>query len=158
MPWNDAAARVTVPPSTAMNADLVLAIVLITSLATLVTCHCSLAFGLIRRHTVQRQGWLLLLPPTAWLAPYWGYRAGLRARSLVWTGSLIVYLVALLLALLDAPTSEGAAGLPRFDSNDDINPTASLAPGRKRSSARWRNWQKPATASDGRAARHVARL
>jgi uncharacterized membrane protein YhaH (DUF805 family) len=113
-----------------MNADLVLAIVLITSLATLVTCHCSLAFGLIRQHAVQRQGWLLLLPPTAWLAPYWGYRAGLRARSLIWTGSLVVYLVALLLAVLDVPTSEGAAGSPRFDSHDSVNPTASLLNGR----------------------------
>ncbi len=93
-----------------MTADLVLAAVLVTSLATLVTTHCALAFGLIRRDDLQRRGWLSLLPPTALLAPYWGYRAGLRVRSLLWTGSLIVYLVALLLALFDGSPAELSIG------------------------------------------------
>jgi hypothetical protein len=89
-----------------MNADLVLSIALVASFAALITSHCALAFGLIARRTVQREGWLLLLPVTAWLAPYWGYRAGLRVRTAIWTVSLVVYVVSLAISLGTDHTSD----------------------------------------------------
>lgn len=72
-------------------------IALMLSFALWVTVHCLLAFGLIRHG--DRGWWLLLLlvPPALFVAPYWGWKAGLKARSVVWTALLTAYLALLLL-------------------------------------------------------------
>ncbi|MDX2051761.1 MAG: hypothetical protein SFV15_05170 [Polyangiaceae bacterium] len=58
--------------------------------ATWVTAHVTLAWGLFTRG--QRLNALLaflVLP----LAPYWGWGARLRIRSVLWMASLLVYLL-----------------------------------------------------------------
>ncbi len=78
-----------------MTQDLIVSATLIVSFAVFVTAHCALAFRLV---TALQPSWRVvwtLLPPTAWLAAYWGYRAGLRGNVVVWGVSLLVYAVAL---------------------------------------------------------------
>jgi hypothetical protein len=72
--------------------DALLAVTLITSSALFLTNHAALAVGLARQHQPRWHVSFVLLPVTAWLAPYWGLRAGLRVRSVLWILSASVYL------------------------------------------------------------------
>jgi hypothetical protein len=61
-----------------------------------VTAHFALVFTLSERPPRFRAVVAFLVPP---LAPYWGFREGLRAWSSVWLLSLASYAAALALAL-----------------------------------------------------------
>jgi hypothetical protein len=68
---------------------------LLGSFALLVTVHVALAAGLFCRAPRWRGALALLLPP---LAPYWGMRERMRVRTSLWLGSLMVYIVARMVA------------------------------------------------------------
>ncbi len=72
--------------------DLAKVLALIGSFALLVTAHVALAAGLARKRPRWRSPVALLVPP---LALYWGHGAGMRLRSALWLGSLVLYLAAL---------------------------------------------------------------
>lgn len=75
---------------------IAVSIALVSSFALWATLHGVLAFGLIRRSPL---GWWLLLlafPITLWLAPYWGFKHGLKLRSAAWLLMLLMYVVLLL--------------------------------------------------------------
>jgi hypothetical protein len=63
---------------------IALAIVLLAFAAA----HAALVAGLAREGTWQRAVLALLVPP---LAPWWGYRAGMRLRALAWAAALALY-------------------------------------------------------------------
>jgi hypothetical protein len=58
------------------------------ALAVFVAAHGVLVVGLARRRAWGRAAIALLVPP---LAPWWGYRAGMRVAALVWGASLLLY-------------------------------------------------------------------
>jgi hypothetical protein len=68
---------------------------LVVAFATLVTAHVTLALGLLRRTPRWRAPVALVVPP---LAPFWGWLAGMRARSIVWVTAVVVYAVARVVA------------------------------------------------------------
>ena len=70
--------------------------VLVVSFAILVTTHVTLAFGLARRAPA---GKALLAFVVAPLAPWWGWRAHMRVRGLLWMAASAVYVVALALCM-----------------------------------------------------------
>lgn len=81
------------PPSRMpMSLPLAASLTLVLSCATLATAHVWLALGLMAAPERRWRGLALLLPFAAWLAPYWGYRSGLRGRSWLWVGSLLAYI------------------------------------------------------------------
>jgi hypothetical protein len=68
------------------------------ALVAFVTAHFALVVGLARRPNPRdgRQGWrrfvrsgtaLVVVP----LAPWWGYRAGMRGLTIAWGASLVLY-------------------------------------------------------------------
>jgi hypothetical protein len=75
--------------------DLALYAAIVVSFAALVTAHAALVFGLARRTPHWRGPVGLVLAP---LAPYWGFKAGLRVRSVLWLFALAAYVTALWLA------------------------------------------------------------
>jgi hypothetical protein len=77
---------------------VVLSIALIVLFAAFLAAHAALAIGLIRNRSPWWHGLLVILPPLAWLAPYWGRRAGLNKRTWFWVGSLAAYIVVRVLA------------------------------------------------------------
>ena len=79
-------------PAERHSVDTVIVALLVGSFATLVTVHLALAAGLVRRRPHWRGAAALLLPP---LAPYWGFRVGMRKRVIVWVAALSVYAVSL---------------------------------------------------------------
>lgn len=64
---------------------------IVASFATLVTAHVALAAGLVVRDPWWRGPLALIVAP---LAPLWGWRERMRARSVVWIVALVVYGVA----------------------------------------------------------------
>jgi hypothetical protein len=72
---------------------LLLPLALVVLFALFLTAHLALAWGLLIERRPNWQGLLVLLPPLAWLAPYWGLRHGMRVRSWLWLGSLLSYCV-----------------------------------------------------------------
>ncbi len=72
--------------------DVVTFGVLVFAFATLVTVHVTLAFGLARRASLKHGSIALIAPP---LAPYWGWREGMRVRGVLWVFALLVYVGAL---------------------------------------------------------------
>jgi hypothetical protein len=81
-----------------MSPNLAVSIALLVSFAAFITAHAVLAFGLIIEQRGRWRCWLVLLPPAAWLAPYWGYRAGMHRRAVTWGVMLLAYLISLALA------------------------------------------------------------
>lgn len=80
-------------------ADWAIFVTIVTSFAVLVTAHLSLAVGLLVRPPHWRGPVGLLVLP---LAPYWGLRAGMRGRSVVWIISLVTYTGSLIVGSLVA--------------------------------------------------------
>jgi hypothetical protein len=65
------------------------------ALAVFVAAHVVLAAGLARRGGHVRAVVAFLVPP---LAPWWGYRAGLRIATIVWCAALAVYTLGIVVA------------------------------------------------------------
>jgi hypothetical protein len=72
-----------------MTHDELLVLSLLVAFATFVTAHLALVFGLALRKPWWRA---LLALPFAPLAPYWGVRAGMYVRAVVWVVSALAYL------------------------------------------------------------------
>jgi hypothetical protein len=75
-------------------------IALSAALAVLATAHLLLIIGLARGVGLRRGRPLeallgLIAPP---LAPWWGWRRGMRVCALVWTAALLAYAVGLIVA------------------------------------------------------------
>jgi hypothetical protein len=68
--------------------------VLAFALAAFVAAHFALVVGLARRSALRSVAALVIAP----LAPWWGYRAGMRRRGLAWLIALAVYTLGLALA------------------------------------------------------------
>jgi hypothetical protein len=81
-----------------MNRDVAAVLVLVLAFATYVTAHVTLAFGLGYRRPRWRALVALVIAP---LAPWWGWRAKMRARSVLWIASVVVYVAAWIAS--DAP-------------------------------------------------------
>ncbi|HVW27109.1 MAG TPA: hypothetical protein VHC69_17205 [Polyangiaceae bacterium] len=75
--------------------DAFLVIVIVTSFAALATSHVALVAGLAWRRPRLRGLLSLLVPPAA---PYFGVRERMWVRSVLWALSLVVYLVARIVA------------------------------------------------------------
>jgi hypothetical protein len=58
------------------------------TLAAFVAAHGILVVGLARRRAWGRAAIALVVPP---LAPWWGYRAGMRGPSIAWCAALALY-------------------------------------------------------------------
>jgi hypothetical protein len=71
--------------------DIVVLGSLIGAFAALVTAHVTLALGLARRAPRWRAPVAFVVAP---LAPFWGWSAGMRARSSVWVAAAVVYAIA----------------------------------------------------------------
>jgi hypothetical protein len=65
------------------------------ALAVFVAAHVVLVAGLARKRTWGRAVVALLVPP---LAPWWGYRAGLRVATIAWCAALALYAVGVAVA------------------------------------------------------------
>lgn len=57
--------------------------------------HVALLVGLARIQPRWRAAVALVVPP---LAPYWGYRAGMRIRVYAWIGALLAYAIGVAVA------------------------------------------------------------
>ncbi len=79
-----------------MTRDAVALALLVLAFATLVTVHVTLAAGLAARAPRWRGPLALVLPP---LAPWWGWRTRMRARTVVWLVAAAIYVALLLFAL-----------------------------------------------------------
>jgi len=65
------------------------------ALAVFLAAHVALVAGLARRRPSWRAVVALLVPP---LAPWWGYRAGLRVATIAWCAALALYAVGVVVA------------------------------------------------------------
>jgi hypothetical protein len=65
------------------------------ALTVFVAAHVALVAGLMRRRTWVSAAVALLVPP---LAPWWGYREGLRVATIVWCAALALYAVGVAVA------------------------------------------------------------
>jgi hypothetical protein len=72
-----------------MTHDELVVLSLLASFATLLTSHLALVFGLAGRSLWWRAVVALPFVP---LAPYWGARAGMHVRTVVWVLSALAYL------------------------------------------------------------------
>lgn len=63
---------------------------LASALAVFVAAHVALVAGLARRRVWGRAVVAMVVPP---LAPFWGYREGLRTATIAWCAALVVYAV-----------------------------------------------------------------
>jgi hypothetical protein len=75
--------------------DYVVLAAAVLAFAALITVHCSLVVGLMRRRSVGRGLTALVVPP---LAPLWGWRSRMRVRGTIWLMACASYAVALGLA------------------------------------------------------------
>ncbi len=71
-----------------MTRDDLLAGALVLAFATLVTSHVALVAGLCGMRPRTRALLAFFVAP---LAPYWGWRAGMRVRGSFWVGSALAY-------------------------------------------------------------------
>ncbi len=79
-----------------MTRDAVALALLVLAFATLVTVHVTLAAGLGARAPRWRGAVALVVPP---LAPWWGWRTRLRARTVLWIVAAAIYVALLAFAL-----------------------------------------------------------
>ncbi len=75
-----------------MDWNVVGAVTLVVSSAAWLTTHVATFWGLWRRSPQRNRLWLLLVPPAAWLAMVWGFRAGLRTRAVLWALFASIYI------------------------------------------------------------------
>jgi hypothetical protein len=75
--------------------DVVVLAALVVAFATLLTVHVTLALGLMRRTPRWHGALALVVPP---LAPWWGWREGMRVRAAIWLLAAPAYAVSLWLA------------------------------------------------------------
>ena len=80
-----------------MNRDDFLAIALVLTFATLVTSHVAIIAGLFGVRPRKRAVLAFFVAP---LAPYWGFRAGMRFRAVLWVTTAIAYAVLRVVATL----------------------------------------------------------
>ncbi len=71
--------------------------ILLGAFGLLVTAHVALCLALLRRPRRWRALVAFVLPP---LAPYWAYKEGWRAASIVWVVAFCLYAVARMAASL----------------------------------------------------------
>jgi hypothetical protein len=79
-----------------VNSNLLVASLLVLSSAAWFTIHVALCWGLWSRLDGSRLRWLVLVPPSAWLAVVWGFKHGLRGRAMSWLVCACTYLGSLL--------------------------------------------------------------
>ncbi len=63
---------------------------LVVAFAGLVTSHVALVYGFLWRPPRWRAPLALVVAP---LAPYWGYRCGMRRRAILWLSCAVTYAV-----------------------------------------------------------------
>jgi hypothetical protein len=68
---------------------------LASALAVFLAAHVALVAGLAQKRTWGRAVVALLVPP---LAPWWGYRAGLRVATIAWCAALALYTLGVVVA------------------------------------------------------------
>ncbi len=73
-----------------MARDDLIAVALVLAFALLVTAHATIVAGLASRPPRWRGLAALVAAP---LAPYWGYRQGMRLRAALWMTSAAAYAV-----------------------------------------------------------------
>ena len=78
-----------------MTRDAVAVGLLVLAFATLLTVHVALAAGLTARTPRWHGPVAFVVPP---LAPFWGWRARLRARAVAWLVAAAAYAALLVLA------------------------------------------------------------
>ena len=74
-----------------MLRDAIVLAMVVVGLAALVTTHLAIAWSLGLRERPRWRGLVALVVPP--LAPIWGWRAGMRARTGLWVASLVAYAV-----------------------------------------------------------------
>lgn len=79
-----------------MNSNLLVAGALVLSSATWFTIHVALCWGLWSRLENTKLRWLVLLPPSAWLAAVWGFQHGMRTRAVAWVLCAATYIGSLI--------------------------------------------------------------
>ena len=79
-----------------MARDVALLSFLVIAFATLLTVHVALAVGLVRHGGGRRALAAFVVAP---LAPFWGWREGMRVRGILWMAAALSYLGALWLAM-----------------------------------------------------------
>ena len=75
--------------------DLIVVIALVLASAVMFTAHVALTYGLAFRPPRWRALAGFVVAP---LAPYWGFREGMKIRAGIWVGALAVYVVATIIA------------------------------------------------------------
>jgi hypothetical protein len=75
--------------------DMVVVITLVVAFALLITAHVAIAYGLAWRPPRWRAAVAFVAAP---LAPYWAWREKMRVRAGVWTGAVVLYVVATVIA------------------------------------------------------------
>jgi hypothetical protein len=68
---------------------------LLVALVVFVAAHLALVAGIARREAWWRAGVALVVAP---LAPWWGWHAGMRRRTIAWGAALAVYAAGLAIA------------------------------------------------------------
>jgi hypothetical protein len=77
--------------------DLIVVISLIVAFALLITAHVAITYGLVKRAPRWRAPVAFFVVP---LAPYWAWREKMKVRAGIWTGALVLYMVATVVASL----------------------------------------------------------
>jgi hypothetical protein len=75
--------------------DLLPVLVVVLAFAVAVTDHVAIVAGLAARRPRWHAPLALVIVP---LAPFWAYRAGMRARAAIWVVAALTYATALALA------------------------------------------------------------
>jgi hypothetical protein len=74
---------------------MAIVISLIVAFALLVTAHVAITYGLAWRAPRWRAPIAFFVVP---LAPYWAWRERMKVRAGIWTGALVLYVVATVIA------------------------------------------------------------
>ncbi len=77
--------------------DIVVLACLLLSFATLVTTHVAIVVRLLLRKEDRWRGGVAFIAPP--LAPLWAFRRGWRRSAALWLASVILYAIALIVAL-----------------------------------------------------------
>ena len=75
--------------------DLIVVATLVISLALFITAHVTITYGLAFRQPRWRAPAAFFVPP---LALFWAWRERMRIRAGIWTASLVLYVIATIVA------------------------------------------------------------